>query len=330
MAVHRYLSERCLRTQKGGYMAPEVKVNPEVMKASPEGTLSTFLNWIGDDARFIPASEINEQLKGPCPMLQLDEFVEQAYKSGRDMLVFTSKRVLVIDTQGFTGKKVEYKSVPYPSIRAFTVCSAGSWDRDAEVSMVTRTHWSDTISQDMRKGKCDIIAIQSFLAAQIIGAQDGSSNLVKLSPVNTAPAPPPTGVDAFLKWLGDSAYERPKEEVEQQFRSDPHILQHDETVEKAYRCGRDLTIFTTKRIIFVDVQGWSGARVQYQSYPLQFCKGFEVQSAGMQIPFFNSHPAHAGIYMLTRNGKLKQCLNDSILDIFDLQAHFMAKLLDPH
>merc|ERR1712070_25338 len=94
MAVHRYLSERCLRTQAGGFMPPEVPVAPEIMNNSPEGGVSAFLNWIGDDARFIPAHEIDQQLHTVNPMLQKDEGVGMAYKSGRDMIIFTTKRVL--------------------------------------------------------------------------------------------------------------------------------------------------------------------------------------------------------------------------------------------
>ena len=39
-------------------------------------------------------------------------------------------------TQGFTGKKKEYMSVPTDVIRSWSVESAGNFDRDMEVSTV--------------------------------------------------------------------------------------------------------------------------------------------------------------------------------------------------
>jgi len=39
-----------------------------------------------------------------------------AYKTFRDSAIFTNKRLIVRDAQGFTGKKVEVYSLPYSSI----------------------------------------------------------------------------------------------------------------------------------------------------------------------------------------------------------------------
>merc|ERR1712190_106919 len=132
---------------------------------------------------------------------------------GRDMLVFTTKRVLLVDVQGLSGKRVEWKSVPYASLRAFSVESAGSWDRDAELKLFGRTYWIDgapgsVIKQDLRKGRADIIAIQSFIAAQIFGTYDGSTTSAAQGPVADAPG----GINGFLSWMGDHAHEiDPKE-----------------------------------------------------------------------------------------------------------------------
>lgn len=328
MAIHRYLSERCLRTQAGGYMPPEVGVNPAIFQSTPEGGVEGFLNWIGDDARFIPAAELDQQLHTVNPMLQADEHVGMACKSGRDMLIFTTKRVLVVDVQGWTGKKVEYKSIPYTSLRAFSVETAGSWDRDAEVKLFCKTYWindgpSNVFAQDLRKGKCDIIAMQSYLAAQILGAQDGSATLPP--PMNAESPEPPGGAQGAMQWLGGDAHEIKAETVNQQLHTNPPILQSDETVEKAYKCGRDMTVFTTKRILYVDVQGWTGQKVEYMSYPLHFAQGFAVQSAGTIAMF---HGANASVFLdCPGSNKVTQDLSKSNADIWDVQEHFMKKIL---
>ncbi|MFC5281169.1 PH domain-containing protein [Arcanobacterium canis] len=43
-----------------------------------------------------------------------------AYKTLRDSAIFTSKRLIIRDAQGFTGKKVEIYSIPYSSINMWS------------------------------------------------------------------------------------------------------------------------------------------------------------------------------------------------------------------
>lgn len=63
------------------------------------------------------------------------EQIEAAYKLIRDMFIFTSKRLILIDVQGMTGKKVEVKSIPYKSITLFSVETSGHMDLDAELKI---------------------------------------------------------------------------------------------------------------------------------------------------------------------------------------------------
>ena len=80
--------------------------------------------------------------------------------------VLTNLRAVIVDVSGFTGKRVAYKSIPYGSIRGFGVESAGTFDRDSELSIYTRNHWSmQEVEFDFRKNGADIMAIQKFLCA---------------------------------------------------------------------------------------------------------------------------------------------------------------------
>jgi hypothetical protein len=330
MSIHRYLSERCLRVQGGGYLAPEVQVNPAVIQSS--GSVEKFLEWLGQDARMIPASQIEQQLKTTNPMIQHDEHVGMAFQVGRDMIIFTTKRVLSVDVQGWSGKKVEWKSIPYEAIRGFSVESAGSFDRDAEVKLFTKTHWinggpGSVFSQDLRKGKCDIMAMQSYIAAQVFGRFDGSSNLPP--PLEVAPPEKPGGMEGVLNWLGNDAHEISAEDADKTLHENPPILQSDEKVEKAFKCGRDTFIFTTKRVLFIDVQGWTGKKIEYMSYPLRYCQAFEVQSAGAGIGKF-FHTAHAAIFTdVPGRGRIEQDLSKGGADIWSVHDHMCSKLL-PH
>ncbi len=58
-----------------------------------------------------------------------------AVKTIRDAAVFTDKRILIADKQGLTGKKVEYCTIPYKSIVAYAIETAGMLDLDSEIKL---------------------------------------------------------------------------------------------------------------------------------------------------------------------------------------------------
>ncbi len=86
------------------------------------------------------------------PILLDDERIEKAYKLIRDMLVFTNKRLILVNKQGITGSKVDYQSIPYSSIKMFSKETAGMMDFDAELKIWLTGESAPTIKQDFRKG----------------------------------------------------------------------------------------------------------------------------------------------------------------------------------
>lgn len=90
------------------------------------------------------------------------ERVEKAYKLIRDLIVFTNNRLILIDKQGMTGKKIEYHSIPYKSITHFSVETAGTFDLDAELKIwISGT--SQPVSKQFKKDK-SIFDVQKALA----------------------------------------------------------------------------------------------------------------------------------------------------------------------
>ena len=80
----------------------------------------------------------------PIPADVTDLLVEgeqavAAFKTFRDSAVFTTRRVIVRDAQGLTGKKVEIYSLPYSSITMWSSENAGKvFDVNAELELWTR------------------------------------------------------------------------------------------------------------------------------------------------------------------------------------------------
>jgi hypothetical protein len=63
------------------------------------------------------------------------EQVRFAFRMIRDTILFTDKRILMIDVQGMTGAKKRYLTIPYRAITTFTIESAGHFDLDTELSL---------------------------------------------------------------------------------------------------------------------------------------------------------------------------------------------------
>lgn len=89
-----------------------------------------------------------------------DEQGYEAYKTLRDVAVFTNKRLIVSDSQGVTGRKKEIYSLPYKSVTMWSTENAGTMDMSSEVQLWTR---AGNIKINLRRG-IDIRAFDLLLA----------------------------------------------------------------------------------------------------------------------------------------------------------------------
>ncbi|MCO1336017.1 PH domain-containing protein [Microbulbifer sp. OS29] len=64
-----------------------------------------------------------------------EESIFAGFKTIRDQVVFTNKRIITANVQGITGSKVDYTSLPYNKIQAFSVETAGTFDLDCEIEI---------------------------------------------------------------------------------------------------------------------------------------------------------------------------------------------------
>ena len=89
------------------------------------------------NAAFLKLKPVKDQTFLPqlVPMLLEGEEIIGTYQSIRDGVVFTSKRIIVINVQGLTGKKIDFTSLPYNRIQAYSVETAGLLDLDCELDL---------------------------------------------------------------------------------------------------------------------------------------------------------------------------------------------------
>ena len=63
------------------------------------------------------------------------EEILAVFKTIRDQVVFTNKRIIAANVQGMMGAKVDYTSIPYSKIQTFSVETSGVLDRDCELEI---------------------------------------------------------------------------------------------------------------------------------------------------------------------------------------------------
>ena len=90
----------------------------------------TNLSWIFYQEILVP-HDVQE-------LLINGEVAERAFRTVRDVAIFTNKRLIVKDVQGLTGSKVEIYSLPYSSVHMWSTENAGMLDFTSEVELWTR------------------------------------------------------------------------------------------------------------------------------------------------------------------------------------------------
>ena len=98
------------------------------------------------------------------------EQIDQAFRLLRDLVVFTSKRIIHVDRQGVTGRKVVYESIPYTEVSRevsrFSVETAGTFDADSELRIWLRGQ-PEPMKLEFRRGG-GILAVHQALASRAL------------------------------------------------------------------------------------------------------------------------------------------------------------------
>ncbi|PKH66181.1 helicase [Flavobacterium sp. ALD4] len=109
-----------------------------------------------------------EQLTKQYGQLLIDgEEIELGFKLIRDTFIFTTKRLILVDKQGLTGSKTEYKSISYKSISRFSIETAGTFDLDAELKIWVSSELQPSIKKQFNKS-INVYEVQKVLAHHVL------------------------------------------------------------------------------------------------------------------------------------------------------------------
>ncbi|OWP23310.1 hypothetical protein CBF90_00725 [Microbacterium sp. AISO3] len=119
---------------------------------------AAMLTWTLQQEIAVPADVL--------PLLTQGEEALASFKTFRDSATFTTKRLIVRDAQGITGKKVEIYSLPYSAINMWSSENAGTLDWNSEIELWTR---AGHIKVKLSKG-ADVRRIDSLIAWAVLHA----------------------------------------------------------------------------------------------------------------------------------------------------------------
>lgn len=100
------------------------------------------------------------------PILIDGEIIEKAYRMIKDMLIFTNKRLILVEKQ-LVGTKVDYLSIPYTNVIKFSKESAGILDLDAELKIWIKDE-PQPISKQFGKSGNNINEVYRILSQHIL------------------------------------------------------------------------------------------------------------------------------------------------------------------
>lgn len=128
---------------------------------------STRINFNKDsvfDLKPISVSDVSGEVNG---LLIDGEEIACAFKTIRDQLIFTNKRIISVDVQGITGKRKSFSSMPYSKVQFFAIQTPGFAELIPDSELVLTFSNSFTAKFEF-KGDTDIGKIGRMISAYVL------------------------------------------------------------------------------------------------------------------------------------------------------------------
>ncbi|WP_455264423.1 PH domain-containing protein [Phascolarctobacterium sp.] len=96
------------------------------------------------------------------------ENIVSAFRSGRDQVVFTDKRIIALDVKGITGSRKEFSTLPYSKIVHFTVQTPGFLEFNNDSELVVAYPNGALIQFEFSGGNVNILEIAQIISRYVL------------------------------------------------------------------------------------------------------------------------------------------------------------------
>jgi len=276
--------------------------------ASKPSKKTPFSHWFNRHNFQIDAASEEAKLRGVSDIgiLQTDERVKFAFKVGSCKTYLTSKRFIFRWKKLFS-PRTEYRSMPYSAIKAWSIETTGRWP-DAATRLRLWTSSPGHVPEWMafRKGKADIFELGRFLGEQL-----GIMMPAEQQQLSTKSDDFKYVAEDFWSWWGGDLVQIEPTEAEKQLRRSAPFLGESEVVQKAFKVGSELFLFTSHRIIDAEVMGRAWQRsIRYTSVPWSHVQAYRLRTAGgvgdrdEELQIFTDIPGMMLVAKDLRNGRV--------------------------
>lgn len=96
------------------------------------------------------------------------EYIIGSFKTIRDQFIFTNKRIIAIDVQGISGKRVSFSFLPYTKVQYFAIQTPGLVELfpDSELFLMFANNFTATFEF---KANVNIVEIGRIISQYVIG-----------------------------------------------------------------------------------------------------------------------------------------------------------------
>lgn len=96
------------------------------------------------------------------------EYIIGSFKTIRDQIIFTNKRIIAIDVQGISGKRVSFSFLPYTKVQYFAIQTPGLVELfpDSELFLMFANNFTATFEF---KANVNIVEIGRIISQYVIG-----------------------------------------------------------------------------------------------------------------------------------------------------------------
>lgn len=116
------------------------------------------------DLKPIEVNSVRDEVLG---LLVDGEVIAAAFKTVRDQLIFTNKRIISVDVQGITGKRKSFSSMPYSKVQFFAIQTPGFIEMVPDSELVL-TFSNGFIAKFEFKGNVDIGEIGRMISNYVL------------------------------------------------------------------------------------------------------------------------------------------------------------------
>jgi len=180
-----------------------------------------IFKYLSNNTQPVDAKEAESKIRNEfSSLLGANEHIELAFKcrgDGRYKNFFTSHRILIKVGKGIGQKRKHFFSIPYKSIKAFSVQTAGGSFLDKDTELTVWYDGGSPFTIDFVKDAVNLFEVQQYLNNKVFRPTQTASSSSPPPLITTNPITQAATVGNVLDWIGSNAIQIDSKSIQGRF-----------------------------------------------------------------------------------------------------------------